>query len=105
MALVDAAWAVREPFAGIQEKGIFTVLRSLMAHSCFDMPMASVVLHYQILCLKLGVRCDPNQFCAHYQHNAGAKQAGSSGQPIKQRFERTKKPLCKLTIEQDPLIN
>ena len=104
-ALLDAAWAVREPFAGIQEKGMYTVLRSMMAHSYFDMPAAAVIYHCQILCMKLGIRCDPNHFCAHYQHNAGAEQARNSGQPIKQRFKRPKEPLCKLSIEQDPLIN
>ena len=104
-ALVDAALAIREPFASVQEKGIYTVLRSFMANAFFDMTVASVVLHCQVLCLKLGVRCDPNRFCAHYQHNAGNEEEGSSSQPKRPRFERTKKPLCKLTIDQDPLIN
>ena len=103
-SLVDAAWGIREPFASIQEKGMYMVLRSFMAHAFFEMSVASVVTHCQILCLKLGIRCDPNRFCRHYQLNAGSEE-GDSGQPRRPRYERTKRPLCKLTIDQDPLIN
>ena len=104
-ALLDAAWAVREPLASVQEKRMYKILRSIMSHACFDMPAVAIADHCRILCMKLGVRCNPNHFCAHYQHNAGAEEAGNSGQLVEPLFKRPKEPLCKLSAEEDPLIN
>ena len=104
-ALLDAAWAVREPSASIPEKGMYKVMRSIMSYAYFDMPAVAIADHCRILCMKLGVRCNPNYFCAYYQRNVGAEQAGSSSQPVEPSFKRPKEPLCKLSAEGDPLIN
>ena len=55
-SLVEAAWGVREPHASDQERGMWIVLRSLLAHAFFEMSVPAVVAHCQILCKKLGLR-------------------------------------------------
>ena len=84
---------------------MWIVLRSLLAHAFFEMSVPAVVTHCQILCLKLGLRCDPNRFCRHYLFNAGNEEEGGNGEPKRPRYERTKKQLCSLTVDLDPLIN
>ena len=104
-SMVEAAWGIREPHASDMERGLWVVLRSLLAHAFFEMSVPAVVAHCQILCLKLGLRCDPNRFCRHYPHNAGNGEAGRDGKPKNPRYKRTGKKLCTLTADMDPLIN
>ena len=103
-ALLDAAWAVREPLASIPQKGIYRVMRSIMAHAYFDMPAAAIADHCRILCMKLGIRCNPNYFCAHYQGNADSERVNCSKIPDEPVFKRPKEPQCKLSTDEDPLI-
>ena len=94
MGLLDAAWAVRQPLAGASEQGIYHVLRSVMNEAAFDIENAALAEYCKIICFKLGVRCDPNFCCAHYQQEHGRRTSTSSEEPGAQFFKRSDEPRC-----------
>ena len=104
-SMVEAAWGIREPDATDMERGMWVVLRSLLAHAFFEMSVPAVVAHCQILYKKLGLRCDPNKICQHYPHNAGNGEPSNDVKPENPRYERTGKKSCTLAADMDPLIN
>ena len=88
MGLLDAAWAVRMPLAGASERGIYHVLRSVLNEAAFDIEGDSLAEYCKIICFKLGVRCDPNFCCAHYQHQRGRRAPASNEEPGAYFFRR-----------------
>jgi hypothetical protein len=94
MSLLDAAWAVRMPLAGPSERGIYHVLRSVLNEAAFDIEGDSLAEYCKIVCFKLGVRCDPNHCCAHYQHQHGRRAPAANGGPDAQFYRRPDEARC-----------
>ena len=104
-SMVDAAWGIREPEATAMERGIWVVMRSFMAHAFFEMSVPAVVAHCQILCKKLGFRCNPNKVCQHYPHEAENGETSSEVKPGKRRYEHAGNKSGTPAADMDPLIN